>query len=147
MLLAKDEGSSACKALWEKINNTETNIDCIVSPAMGGLLVGYNLSLHSKHPHVFLERDRAKPNKPFHLSARFTCAKEPILKEGARVLLVDDVLTTGKSLKEAMDALEKLRAEVIHIGCIVDRSTDESLVAKKIIRFKEDGKITSLSAF
>ena len=88
------------------------SIDAVVSPAMGGVIIGHEMGRALGRPAMFVER----PDGEFHLRRGFA------LDPGARVLLVEDVVTTGLSSKEAIRAIEDAGAKVIAAVSLVDRS-------------------------
>jgi orotate phosphoribosyltransferase len=87
-------------------------IDCVVSPAMGGVIVGHEMGRALGKPAMFLER----PNGVFELRRGFR------LQPGARVLMVEDVVTTGLSSREAIAAVAAAGGEVLAEAALVDRS-------------------------
>jgi orotate phosphoribosyltransferase len=87
-------------------------IDVVVSPAMGGIIIGHEVGRALGKDALFLER----PDGVFHLRRGFALAK------GARVLMVEDVVTTGLSSREAIAAVAREGAEVIAECAIIDRS-------------------------
>ena len=87
-------------------------IDCVISPAMGGLIIGHEMGRALEKDAMFLER----PEGTFHLRRGF--AIEP----GAKVLMVEDVVTTGLSSREAIEAVGNEGGEVIAEVSLVDRS-------------------------
>lgn len=89
--------------------------DIIAGPAMGGILPAYELSRQTGKPNVFVERE----NNIMTLRRGF--AIEP----GAKVLIMEDVITTGKSTQEAAEVIRELGGIVIGAGCIVNRCTGE----------------------
>jgi orotate phosphoribosyltransferase len=99
-----------CKALAEKLKDIKA--DAVVSPAVGGILMGYEVSRHLKIPNYFAERE----NGAFALRRGFA------LKEGARVLVVEDVVTTGGSVREVMELVGALGGTVAAVASLVDRS-------------------------
>ena len=99
-----------CKALAAKLKDYKA--DCVISPAVGGILMGYELSSQLKLPNLFAERENGK----FVLRRGFE------LKNGSKVIVCEDVVTTGGSVKEVIDLLNELKAEVIAVASIVDRS-------------------------
>ncbi|MEO7814158.1 MAG: orotate phosphoribosyltransferase [Sphingomicrobium sp.] len=88
------------------------SIDAVVSPAMGGVIIGHEMGRALGKPAMFVER----PDGVFHLRRGFALAP------GTRVLLVEDVVTTGLSSKEAIVAIEETGATVIAAASLVDRS-------------------------
>ncbi|MFC7536008.1 orotate phosphoribosyltransferase [Sphingomonas sp. GCM10030256] len=87
-------------------------IDVVVSPAMGGVIIGHEMGRALGRPAMFVER----PEGEFHLRRGFA------LERGARVLLVEDVVTTGLSSREAITAVEEAGGRVIAAAALVDRS-------------------------
>ncbi|WBY17767.1 orotate phosphoribosyltransferase [Erythrobacteraceae bacterium WH01K] len=87
-------------------------IDCVVSPAMGGLIIGHEMGRALEKDAMFLER----PDGVFHLRRGFA------LQPGAKVLMVEDVVTTGLSSREAIKAVGQEGGEVIAEVSLVDRS-------------------------
>ena len=79
-----------CKSLSEKINDELEEFDLILSPAMGGIIVGYEIGKLLNKETIFAER----VNKDFKLRRDF------VIKKNSRVLIVEDVITTGKSSSE-----------------------------------------------
>jgi orotate phosphoribosyltransferase len=88
------------------------NIDIVVSPAMGGVIIGHEMGRALGRPAVFVER----PEGRFELRRGFR------LDPGAKVLMVEDVVTTGLSSREAIKAIEEAGGKVIAAASIVDRS-------------------------
>ena len=87
-------------------------IDAVVSPAMGGVIIGYEMGRALGKPAMFLER----PQGAFELRRGFR------LEPGSKVLMVEDVVTTGLSSREAIDAVRAAGAEVVAEAALVDRS-------------------------
>lgn len=87
-------------------------IDAVVSPAMGGVIIGHEMGRALEREAMFVER----PSGTFEFRRGFTLAP------GANVLLVEDVVTTGQSSREAMTAVEEAGGKVIAAAALVDRS-------------------------
>src|SRR5689334_24598821 len=101
------------RALAAKIpTEVRERIDAVVSPAMGGVIIGHEMGRALGKPAMFLER----PQGTFELRRGFR------LDRGSRVLMVEDVVTTGLSSREAIDAVRATGAEVIAEASLVDRS-------------------------
>ena len=111
-----------CKALVEKIEKKFNNIDIVASPAIGGIIVGYEVSRLLKKQNVFVER----VNQIFELRRNFDVRNK-------KVLIVEDVITTGKSSLECAACLIDEGAEVIGYSSIIDRSEGKSLIKDSII--------------
>jgi orotate phosphoribosyltransferase len=88
-------------------------IDVVVSPAMGGVIIGHEMGRALGKPAMFVER----PHGVFELRRGFR------LKPGERILLVEDVVTTGLSSREAIAAIEAAGGRVIGAAALVDRSS------------------------
>lgn len=117
-----------CKALAIKIREEITEeIDYIVSPAMGGVIVGYEMGRQLSVPAMFLERVDGQ----FQFRRGF--ALEPIKNRTVNVIMMEDIITTGLSSKEAILAIEAAGGRVVAAGCIIDRSAGEVDVGTKII--------------
>jgi orotate phosphoribosyltransferase len=102
-----------CRALAASIpENRRREIEAVVAPAMGGLICGYELARALGVPSMFVER----PTGTFELRRGFA------LKPGQKVLMMEDVITTGLSSHEAITAIEAAGGNVIAGACLVDRS-------------------------
>ncbi|AIL65926.1 Orotate phosphoribosyltransferase [Rickettsiales bacterium Ac37b] len=114
VLMNASRAERLCNALAKKIVNSLSNInfDIIVSPAMGGVIVGYEMGRQLNIPSVFCER----ANGVFALRRGFN------IPNNANVLIVEDVLTTGKSSKEAFTCVEENGGKVVAIASLIDRS-------------------------
>ncbi|GGB56450.1 orotate phosphoribosyltransferase [Roseibium aquae] len=107
-----DKTERLCKALAAKIEASGLGpFDFIVSPALGGLIPGYETARHLGIPAMWVERENAE----FRLR-RFE------LPAGSRVLVVEDIVTTGLSGRETVTALQSLGADVRALACLIDRS-------------------------
>jgi orotate phosphoribosyltransferase len=91
----------------------DIDFDVVVGPAMGGIIVAYEVGRQIGKPAIFTER----VNGIFELRRGFE------IQKGQKVLITEDVVTTGKSSLETIKVLEELGAEVIGICCIVDRGS------------------------
>lgn len=88
------------------------SIDAVVSPAMGGVIIGHEMGRALGKPAMFVER----PDGEFHLRRGFS------LQAGERVLMVEDVVTTGLSSREAIASVEQAGGKVVAEAALVDRS-------------------------
>ncbi|OJJ09360.1 orotate phosphoribosyltransferase [Alphaproteobacteria bacterium AO1-B] len=111
-----DKTEVLCKALAEKIKASDLGpLDFVVSPALGGLIPGYETARHLDVPAMWVEREDGE----FRLR-RFE------MPEGARVIIVEDIVTTGLSSRETVTSLKALGAEVLAVACLIDRSGGEA---------------------
>ena len=112
-----------CNSLAEKILKEFHNIDLIISPAMGGVVIGYEIGRLLKKETIFSERI----NGEFKLRRGFK------ISENINVLIVEDVITTGKSSLECSELIKKANANLLGFACLIDRSNGKSNLDKKII--------------
>ena len=113
LLMDPSRAERMARALAAKIPpQLRESIDLVVSPAMGGVIIGHEMGRALRRPALFVER----PQGVFELRRGFR------LEPGQRVLLVEDVVTTGLSSREAIDAVEKAGGQVIAAAALVDRS-------------------------
>ncbi len=113
-----------CKSLAKKIKRSFKKIDLILSPAMGGVIIGYEIGRILKKETIFCER----------IKGTFLLRRGFKIKKGSRVLIVEDVITTGKSSKECFGLIKKNKGKILGLACIIDRSTKKNLkINKKII--------------
>ena len=112
-----------CKSLAYKIKKKFKNIDLILAPAIGGIIIGYEIGKILKKETIFCERVKGK----FSLRRGFK------IKKNAKVLIIEDVITTGKSSMECVKLIKKSKAKLIGFASIIDRSNKKSLKIKKKI--------------
>ena len=112
-----------CKSLAEKIKKKFKNFDLILSPAMGGIIIGYEIGRLLKKETIFCERVKGK----FQLRRGFQ------IKKGSKVLIIEDVITTGKSSMECVKLIKNSKAKLIGFATIIDRSSKNNLKIKKNI--------------
>ncbi|MDB9762159.1 orotate phosphoribosyltransferase [Alphaproteobacteria bacterium] len=107
---------SLCESLAQKINSIIdiNDIDLVVSPAMGGVIVGYELSRKIKKPNIFAERKEGK----------FTIRRGFQINKGQKILVVEDIVTTGKSSLECFQCIRDLGGEVIGEAALINRGGD-----------------------
>ncbi|MEO9902815.1 MULTISPECIES: orotate phosphoribosyltransferase [Alphaproteobacteria] len=118
-----DRTEILCKALAEKIKTSDLGqIDYIISPAMGGIIPGYETARHMGVPAMWVEREGGE----FRLR-RFE------LPKGARVIVVEDIVSTGLSSRETVTSLKDLGANVLAVACLIDRSAGEADAGVPII--------------
>jgi orotate phosphoribosyltransferase len=101
-----------CKALAEKITAAVGPVDVAISPAVGGIIPGYETARWLGVPSMYVEREGGtfKLRRGFHV--------EP----GQKVVMVEDIVTTGLSSRECIAAIQAASGEVVAAACIVDRS-------------------------
>lgn len=107
-----DRTERICRALADRIRAEFGQIDLVVSPAMGGVIPGYETARALGCPAVFVEREDGE----FRLRRGFS------IPAGARVVMVEDIVTTGLSSRECIAAIRKHPGELIGASCLIDRS-------------------------
>ena len=112
-----------CKSLALKIKKNYKKIDIVLSPAIGGVVIGYEIGRILKIETIFCERVNGK----FKLRRGFS------IKPKSKVLIIEDVITTGKSSLECVNLVKKAKAKLIGFACIIDRSNKDKLKIKKKI--------------
>ena len=112
-----------CSSLSEKIKKEFKEFDLILSPAMGGIIVGYEIGRILNKETVFSER----VNGEFKLRRDFTVNKNQ------KVLIIEDVITTGKSSLECSKIVEDNNAIIVGYACLIDRSNGKSTIKEKIV--------------
>ena len=110
-------------SLSEKINKEYKDFDIILSPAMGGVIIGFEMGRLLQKETIFSER----------VDGKFTLRRDFSIKENQKVLIVEDVITTGKSSLECAKLVLENNAKVIGYACIIDRSNGKSIIKEKII--------------
>ncbi len=122
-----DKTETLCRGLADKIRAEVAGpIDAVVGPALGGLIPAYETARHLGVPAMWVEREGGS----FKLR-RFE------LDKGARVVVVEDIVTTGLSVREAIACLRELGAEVLAVACIIDRSAGKSDVGVPLVALAE----------
>ena len=117
-----------CRALADEISaRVEGKIDYIVSPAVGGIIPGYETARQLGLPSMFVEREGGE----FKLRRGFE------LPAGSRVVMVEDVVSTGLSSRECIECLQALGAEVLAGACLVDRSAGAADIGVPLIALAE----------
>lgn len=118
VLMDPKRADRLCKALAGKIRQQLGNnvFDMVVSPAMGGVVVGYEMARQLGVESIFCER----------VDGSFTLRRGFSIPENARILIVEDVITTGKSSLETIDCVKQYGGNVVAEACLVDRSSGQS---------------------
>ena len=133
-----------CESLSEKIKNEFKKFDIILSPAMGGIIVGYEIGKLLNKETIFSER----------VNGEFKLRRDFSIKKNQKVLIIEDVITTGKSSIECSKLVLESEASIIGYACIIDRSNGKSLIKEKIVSqmelniptYSENNLPSSLSA-
>lgn len=123
-----------CKALAEKLAGEK--IDLVVSPAIGGILMGYEVARQLGVPNIFAERENGE----------MTLRRGFAIEKGTKVVVVEDVVTTGGSVKEVVKLVQSMGAEVVAVASLVDRSNGNvdfgvkyvNLISMEVVSYEAD---------
>lgn len=134
LFMYPDKSALLCAALAEKLNGLR--FDTVASPAVGGVIMGYEVARAVSKPNIFFER----------IDGTMTLRRGFTVKEKERFLVVEDVVTTGGSVREVMKLIEEMGGEVAAVASVVDRSNGEvtfgvpyfSLLALDVVSFEKD---------
>ena len=117
------QAETICAALTEKIKSNFNKIDIVLSPALGGIVVGYEIAKQLNTQTIFAERS----NNKLVLRRGFA------IPQDSNVLIVEDVITTGKSAIECSEIVKINKANLIGFACVIDRSDNNVLIKEKIV--------------
>ncbi len=117
VLMHADRAAALCRALAFKIRSElgAEALDLVVSPAMGGVIVGYELGRQLGLPAIFTER----------VDGAFAVRRGFEIGHGARIIMAEDIITTGKSSRECIDCIQSIGGRVVAASCLIDRSGGE----------------------
>ena len=118
-----DKAKDLCISLSKKIKNEFDDFDIILSPAMGGIVIGYEIGRILKKETIFSER----------VNGKFILRRDFNIKKNQKVLIVEDVITTGKSSLECSEIILSCKAELVGFACLIDRSNGKSSLKQKIV--------------
>ena len=119
-----DKAEKLCRALAQKIRDEGFgDVSQVVSPAVGGIIPGYETARHLGVPAIFTER----VNGVFELRRSFE------IEPGEKVIVVEDIVSTGLSIRECIDCIKALGGDVIAAACIVDRSAGEADIGVPLV--------------
>ena len=112
-----------CESLAEKIKKEFNDFDLILAPAMGGVIIGYEVGKILKKETIFSER----------VNGKFKLRRDFVIKKDSKVLIIEDVITTGKSSLECSELVKDKKGIIVGYACIIDRSNGKSVIKQKII--------------
>jgi orotate phosphoribosyltransferase len=118
-----DRTERICRALADKIRERFGEVDLVVSPAMGGIIPGYETARALGCPAVFVEREDGE----FRLRRGFR------IPEGARIVMVEDIVTTGLSSRECIAAIRRHPGELLGAACLIDRSNGKADIGVPLV--------------
>ena len=123
VLMDTRRASRLAEALAAQLTrNVDGDIDAVVAPAMGGLIIGHEVARALKVDSMFLER----------VDGEFTLRRGFRLDDGARVVMIEDIVTTGLSSREAIGAIKAHGGNVVGAGCLIDRSNGKAKIGVKL---------------
>ena len=123
LLSFPNQAEKICRSLAKKIRRNYKKIDLILAPAMGGIIIGYEIGRILKKETIFCER----------VNGKFTLRRGFKINKGSKVLIIEDVITTGKSSMECVKLIKKNKAKLVGFASLIDRSTKKKLKIKKKI--------------
>ena len=123
LLSFPNKANLICKSLAQKIKKNFKKIDLILAPAMGGIVIGYEIGKLLKKETIFCER----------VGGKFMLRRGFYIKKNSRVLIIEDVITTGKSSMECVKLIKNSKAKLVGFASIIDRSNKKNLKIKKKI--------------
>ena len=116
VLMVPSRAARLAKALADKLRaSIDGPIDCVVAPAMGGLIIGHEVARQLDVPSMFLER----------VEGEFSLRRGFALAPNARTVMIEDIVTTGLSSREAIRSIEAHGGNVVGAGCLIDRSAGQ----------------------
>lgn len=121
VLMSPSRAGRLCAAFAEKLKATGVEIDLVVSPAMGGVIVGYEVARQLGVDSIFCERVEGE-----FKFRRFD------LPQGARILMMEDIITTGLSSRECIETINAAGGNVVAAGCLINRSGGKADVGASI---------------
>ena len=117
------KANKICESLAEKIKKEIPDFDLILSPAMGGIVIGYEIGRLLKKETIFSER----------VNGEFQLRRDFKIKKNSKVLIIEDVITTGKSSLECSKLVTSNKGHIIGYACLINRSDGKSLIQNKIV--------------
>ena len=119
VLMEPSRAARLAKALADKLRaSIDGPIDCVVAPAMGGLIIGHEVARQLDVPSMFLER----------VEGEFSLRRGFALAPNARTVMIEDIVTTGLSSREAIQSIEAHGGNVVGAGCLIDRSAGQASI-------------------
>lgn len=112
LFVMPDQAEKVCAALAEKLTEAGVKADMVISPAIGGILMGYEVARQLGLPNIFAERENGE----------MTLRRGFSFEKGAKFIVTEDVVTTGGSVKEVIELVRSLGGEVVAVASLVDRS-------------------------
>lgn len=119
VLMQPERAARLASALADKLRaSVDGEIDCVVAPAMGGLIIGHEVARQLNVDSMFLER----------VDGEFALRRGFELVDNPRTVMIEDIVTTGLSSREAIKAIEAHGGNVVGAGCLIDRSAGAATI-------------------
>jgi orotate phosphoribosyltransferase len=119
-----DKAETLCRALAQKVREAGYgDVSQVVSPAVGGIIPGYETARHLGVPAIYTER----------VDGRFQLRRGFEIAPNEKVIVVEDIVTTGLSIRECIEAIRTLGANVVAAACLIDRSAGEADVGVPLV--------------
>ena len=119
-----DKAERLCRALADKIRAAGyADVSKVVSPAIGGIIPGYETARHLGLPAIYTER----------VEGRFEVRRGFEVAPGEKLIVVEDIVSTGLSIRECIDCLKEIGADVVAAACLIDRSAGEADVGVPLV--------------
>ena len=112
-----------CSSLCKNIKIFFGKIDIVLSPAIGGIVVGYEIGRQLNVKTIFAER----------INGKLSLRRDFEISKNSKVLIVEDVITTGKSALECVDIIKENNSELVGFACIINRSDNNLIIKDPII--------------
>jgi len=112
VLMDPKRAGKLCAAFAQKLKATGVQVDLVVSPAMGGVIVGYEVARQLGVRGIFTER----------VDGEFALRRGFEIPKGAKILMMEDIITTGLSSRECIKTITEWGGEVVAAGCLINRS-------------------------
>ena len=123
LLSHPEKAQAICSSLCEKIKKQIKKIDIILAPAIGGIVVGYEVGRQLNVETIFAER----------VDGKLILRRGFKIKKNSNVLIVEDVITTGKSVFECLDIVKNNSAKLVGYACIINRSKESIAINNEIV--------------
>ncbi len=124
VLMEADRAGRLCAELRRRVAQTISEpIELVVSPAMGGVVVGYEMGRQLSVPAIFFER----------VDGKLTLRRGFDIAEGANCLMVEDIVTTGLSSRECIEGIRQAGGNVVGAACLIDRSGGKADVGVPLV--------------
>lgn len=127
VMMYPERAERACKALAEKIKAVFGHVDAVISPAVGGIIPGYETARHLGCRAMFVERE----NGVFKLRRGFE------INPNERIVMVEDIVTTGLSSRECLQELSEYQGHILGGACLIDRSGGKADIGYPLVSLAE----------